>query len=101
MDGTARFHAKSLLIVRRVIDVLGDTVSCAGAGYPVMVNGAVLNEPYLYRGDAHSTIPFNVTVPSRRLWLLGDHCSIANDCRYQRSDPNYAAFLPIENVAGT
>jgi signal peptidase I len=92
----------SQLIVSRVIGIPGDTVSCNGlTGSPVMLNGVVLREPYLYPGDTPSTIDFHVTVPSGCLWLLDDHRSVAIDCRYHLSDPDNGAFVPTGNVVGT
>ena len=88
----------SELLPGRVIGIPGDTVSCAGRGTPVMLNGAALKEPYLYPGDAASSIAFSVTVPSGRLWLLDDHRSVAVDGRYQLSTPDNGAFVPIADV---
>jgi signal peptidase I len=88
------------LMIRRVIAVPGDTVSCDGIGSPLILNGAALTEPYLHKGDAPSVIPFNVKVPAGCLWLLGDHRAIALDCRYHLSDPDQGA-IPIPNVVGT
>jgi signal peptidase I len=87
------------LMIRRVIGIPGDTVSCDGAGAPLIVNGAALSEPYLYKGDSASVVPFNVKVPAGCLWLLGDHRAIALDCRYHVYDPDHGA-IPIFNVVG-
>jgi signal peptidase I len=88
------------VMIRRVIGIPGDTVYCDGIGAPLVLNGAALSEPYLYKGDSPSTITFNVKVPAGCLWLLGDHRSIALDCRYHLSDPDHGA-IPIANVVGT
>jgi len=90
---------QSDLMVRRVIGVPGDTVSCDGRGGPLILNGASLAEPYLHKGDAPSMIPFDVKTPAGCLWLLGDHRAIALDCRYHLSDPDHGA-IPIANVVG-
>lgn len=87
------------LMVRRVLGIPGDTVSCDGIGSPLILNGTALAEPYLNKGDAPSTITFNVKVPAGCLWLLGDHRAIALDCRYHLSDPDHGA-IPLRNVVG-
>jgi signal peptidase I len=87
------------LILRRVIGIPGDTVSCDGGGSPLMLNGAALEEPYLHPGDDPSTMAFDVKVPSGSLWLLGDHRNIVIDARYFASDP-HQGMIPIANVVG-
>lgn len=96
---TAQYHGMkpSSLMIRRVIGVPGDAVSCYGG--QLTLNGAALNEPYLHKGDDPSVITFDVTVPAGCLWLLGDHRAIAIDCRYFVSGPNHGA-IAIANVMG-
>ena len=89
----------SALVIRRVVGIPGDMVSCAGTGSPLMLNGVALKEPYLYAGDAPSTIMFDVKVAADCLWLLGDHRAIALDCRYHLDDPDHGA-IPLSNVVG-
>jgi signal peptidase I len=88
------------LILRRVIGIPGDTVSCDGGGAALILNGSPLHEPYLHPGDAPSTMPFDVRIPAGCLWLLGDHRAVALDCRYHLSDPDHGA-IPVGNVVGT
>ena len=90
----------SNLIFSRVIGIPGDRVSCARQGSPILLNGTVLKEPYLYPGDSASWIAFDVTVPSGRLWLLDDHRSVGRDSRLELSDPDNGAFVPVGNVVG-
>lgn len=87
------------LILRRVIGIPGDSVSCAGGGSPLMLNGTALNEPYLHQGDDPSSMAFDVKVPSGSLWLLGDHRQITIDARYYVSEP-HQGMIPIANVVG-
>jgi signal peptidase I len=87
------------LIIRRVIGIPGDTVSCDGGGSPLMLNGAALKEPYLHPGDEPSTMAFDVKVPSGSLWLLGDHRNIAIDARYFVGAA-HEGMIPTANVAG-
>jgi signal peptidase I len=59
-------------MVKRVVAVGGDTVSCCQDG-GLTVNGKKIDEPYLPEGAAAETGPFpTVTVPRGRLFLLGD-----------------------------
>ncbi|MGW0084478.1 signal peptidase I [Streptomyces sp. NPDC003393] len=58
-------------VVKRVVAVGGDTVSCCTQG-KLTVNGKPIDEPYLKGGVAEDkTIP-TVKVPEGRLFLLGD-----------------------------
>ncbi|MEU0598757.1 signal peptidase I [Streptomyces sp. NPDC006393] len=58
-------------VVKRVVAVGGDTVSCCTRG-KLTVNGKPIDEPYLKGGVAEDkTIP-TVKVPEGRLFLLGD-----------------------------
>jgi signal peptidase I len=59
-------------MVKRVVAVGGDTVSCCQDG-KLTVNGKQIDEPYLPEGSAAEAGPFpTVTVPKGRLFLLGD-----------------------------
>lgn len=69
------------LLLRRVIGLPGDHVSCCDKRGRVVVNGKPLDESYLYPKDAPSTGTFSVILANRRYWLLGDHRSIALDSR--------------------
>lgn len=87
-------------LVKRVIAVEGDTVSCCGNDGRLTVNGAPINEAYI-----HEDLPFSqgnqdcysdirslrcfakYTVPENELFVLGDHRSQSSDsaifCRSQ------------------
>ncbi|GAB2759586.1 signal peptidase I [Streptomyces bullii] len=59
-------------MVKRVVAVGGDTVSCCQDG-KLKVNGKRIDEPYLPNGTAAEVSNFpTVTVPEGRLFLLGD-----------------------------
>jgi signal peptidase I len=74
-------------LIKRVIAVGGDTVSCKGTG-PVMVNGKPLNEPYVYAGNTPCSEdkPFTVHVPKGRIWVMGDHRQDSLDSRYHMNE---------------
>ncbi|WP_078901908.1 signal peptidase I [Actinacidiphila yeochonensis] len=74
-------------LIKRVIGVGGDTVSCKGTG-PVMVNGKALNEPYVYPGNTPCSAdrPFTVHVPKGRIWVMGDHRQDSLDSRYHMDE---------------
>ncbi|MEU0335336.1 signal peptidase I [Streptomyces sp. NPDC006193] len=59
-------------VVKRVVAVGGDTVSCCADG-KLTVNGKRIDEPYLPEGSLAEFGNFpQVTVPAGRLFLLGD-----------------------------
>lgn len=89
-------------LIKRVIGVGGDTVECAGDG-PLKVNGKALDEPYVYPGDTACSTDrdgrFKVTVPSDRVWVMGDHRQASQDSRYHRDEPG-AGMVPVHDVVG-
>jgi signal peptidase I len=85
--------------VKRVIGLPGDHVVCCDDSGRLTVNGQPVTEPYVYPGDAPSEQRFSVTVPSGRLWLMGDHRSMSADSRSLLGAPG-GGMVPLERVAG-
>jgi signal peptidase I len=73
--------ASETVYVKRAVGIAGDHVRCCTADGRLEVNGAALDEPYLYPGDSASDEAFDVVVPQGRLWLLGDHRAESADSR--------------------
>lgn len=73
-------------LIKRVIAVGGDTVSCKANG-PVTVNGKALDEPYIFPGNTPcSDMPFGpIKVPPNRIWVMGDHRQDSLDSRYHQT----------------
>ncbi|MGW0733460.1 signal peptidase I [Streptomyces sp. NPDC002851] len=90
-------------LIKRVVGVAGDTVECKGTG-PLKVNGKPLDEPYVYPGnttcsDDDQGGQFKVTVPTGKIWVMGDHRQNSLDSRYHQQDPG-GGFVPVDNVVG-
>jgi signal peptidase I len=87
-------------LIKRVIAVGGDTVSCSGAG-PVKVNGKPLSEPYVFPGATPcGDHPFKpVKVPEGRLWVMGDHRNDSADSRFHQDLPG-GGTIPESKVVG-
>ena len=87
----------SNFLVKRVIGTPGDVVESDGNG-KIKVNGVEITEPYLYPGNPPSEIPFKVTVPAGKYFVMGDHRSNSADSRYHISDGT--AFISKDDVQG-
>ncbi|MFJ5264552.1 signal peptidase I [Streptomyces sp. NPDC088387] len=90
-------------LIKRVVGVGGDTVSCEGTG-PLMVNGQALNEPYVYPGNTPCSQDdqggqFTVKVPKGFIWVMGDHRQNSRDSRYNTADKNHG-MVPVDEVVG-
>ncbi len=75
-------------LIKRVMGTPGDTIRVGGGR--VIVNGVVLNEPYINAAPAYSG---QWTVPQGSLFVLGDN-------RNDSSDSHAWGMLPIRNVIG-
>lgn len=87
----------SNFLVKRVIGIPGDVVESDGTG-KIKVNGVEITEPYLYPGNPPSEVPFKVTVPAGKYFVMGDHRSNSADSRYHISDGT--AFISKDDVQG-
>ena len=87
----------SNFLVKRVIGTPGDVVESDGTG-KIKVNGVEITEPYLYPGNNPSEVPFKVTVPAGKYFVMGDHRSNSADSRYHISDGT--AFISKDDVQG-
>jgi len=90
-------------LIKRVIGVGGDTIECKGTG-PLTVNGKALNEPYVYPGNTPCSVDeeggqFKVTVPTGKIWVMGDHRQNSRDSRYNQTDKNHG-MVPVNEVVG-
>lgn len=86
-------------LIKRVIGVGGDNVTCCDAEGKLQVNGVSINEPYIYSGDKPSETKFNVAVPEGFLWVMGDHRAASADSRYQPDSAN-EGMVPLSKVVG-
>ncbi|MGC3954075.1 MAG: signal peptidase I [Propionicimonas sp.] len=99
-------------LIKRVIGVAGDHVTCCDAQGRISVNGAALNEvPYLYTDAATgvqvdpSVMKFDIVVPADTIFVMGDHRNASKDSRCYLFDdsegpPGARAFIPTENIVG-
>ncbi|MFJ8280144.1 signal peptidase I [Streptomyces griseoviridis] len=87
-------------LIKRVVGVGGDRVTCCDAQGRVTVNGVPLDEgAYLYPGNAPSTQAFDITVPRGRLWVMGDHRANSADSRAHQ-DTDYGGTVSENSVVG-
>ncbi|RKN38781.1 signal peptidase I [Streptomyces hoynatensis] len=86
------------LIVKRVVGVGGDTVSCCGEDGRLVVNGEPISEPYVAGGFGASLTRFEVTVPEGELFLLGDDRADSIDSRSMLTETSTGS-VPREEVS--
>ncbi|MHC0428825.1 signal peptidase I [Streptomyces sp. O3] len=85
-------------LIKRVVGVGGDRVTCCDDSGQVTVNGVALNEPYLKQNAPPRT--FDVTVPQGRLFVLGDHRDNSADSRFHL-DEAFNGTVSEDGVVGT
>ncbi|GFE21796.1 signal peptidase I [Streptomyces nigrescens] len=86
-------------LIKRVVAVGGDTVKCCDKQGRVTVNGEPLTEPYVHPGNPPSTLKFTVSVPTGRIFVMGDHRSDSADSRFHLDEP-YRGTVSEDNVVG-
>lgn len=91
-------------LVKRVIGMPGDRVTCCDAQGRLAVNGTSITEPYLNPGSAPSDTRFDVRVPAGKLWVMGDNRGNSADSRAHvpsAAQPNAQPFVSVSDVEGT
>ena len=97
--------ASGVHLVKRVVGLPGDTVSCSSGG-KLTVNGAAVNEPYIKPGVSPCAGPtgvdsWKITVPADHLWVMGDNRSDSGDSRFHdMNSGGKLGSIPMSSVTG-
>jgi len=89
-------------LVKRVIGLPGDRVTCCNDLGQMSVNGVPLEEPYVRLpagATAVSGDDFQAEVPADSLWVMGDNRYDSSDSRYNRGTFT-EGFVPFDDVVG-
>ncbi|HLP23270.1 MAG TPA: signal peptidase I [Microbacteriaceae bacterium] len=88
-------------LVKRVIGLPGDHVTCCTTEGLVEINGVPIEEPYVRKpeGQLNNASTFDETVPANSLFVMGDNRNQSKDSRYQKNTP-LGGFVPVSNVVG-
>lgn len=85
-------------LVKRVIAVGGDRITCCDPQGRIVVNGVSLDEPYLKPGTRTDQITFDVQVPEGSVFVMGDNRPESADSRFHLAQNN--GGVPLDNVVG-
>jgi signal peptidase I len=100
-DGRGSFlprdHAQ-VSFLKRVIGMPGDRVTCCDQGGRVLLNGVALPEQYVAAGNVDD-LRFDVIVPPRKVWVMGDNRAASTDSRAFLGAPG-GGFVPLDRVTG-
>jgi signal peptidase I len=89
-------------LIKRVIGLPGDHVTCCNALGQLSVNGTPLKEPYIKLPPQQvnaASVSFDVVVPKGDLWLMGDNRWDSQDSSRNQNLPG-KGFVPEKAVVG-
>lgn len=89
-------------VVKRVIGVGGDSVTCCDANGLVEINDVPIREPYIKLPEGVtkvSEMEFDVEVPKGSVWVMGDNRYSSKDSRYNQDQPG-RGFVSEEEIVG-
>ncbi|XAS70606.1 signal peptidase I [Micrococcaceae bacterium Sec5.1] len=85
-------------LVKRVIGLPGDHVSCCDAQGRVSINGTPVDETYINPTEVPQPNPFDIIVPEGKVWVMGDNRNHSADSRAHQEVNG--GFINIEDVEG-
>lgn len=84
-------------LVKRVIGVPGDHIKCCSAMGQLIINDVPVNET-AYAQPGTDSIPFELTVPAGRVFVMGDNRDHSSDSRSHMDVQK--GTVPIANIVG-
>ncbi|SDW39515.1 signal peptidase I [Arthrobacter sp. yr096] len=85
-------------LVKRIIGLPGDRVSCCDAQGHLSINGKPVNETYINPAEVPFPKPFDIVVPEGKVWVMGDNRNHSEDSRAHQEVNG--GFVNIEDVEG-
>ncbi|TVU63191.1 signal peptidase I [Paenarthrobacter nitroguajacolicus] len=87
-------------LVKRVIGLPGDRVSCCDAEGRISINGVPVDETYINPAEIPQPNPFDIVVPDGKVWVMGDNRNHSADSRaHQEANGGFINMADIEGKA--
>ncbi len=87
------------MYAKRVVGLPGERIACCDAEDRLTIDGRPLDEPWLAPGQRPSGVEFDVRVPPRRVFVLGDNRDDSADSRAHLGDPG-GGTVPLDRMVG-